>query len=86
MKYLFLVYERHPLFRELKVGLVVMVPGRCVGTKRDAIGETGVLSVLVLLTHKLFFSVVHQVEDVFIRGFRGVCSFVPCVFAICPTQ
>ena len=51
-----------------------------------ATGETGFLSVLVLLMHRVSLSVVHQVEDVLILGFRGACSFVPCVFAICPTQ
>jgi hypothetical protein len=86
LKYLFFENERQPFFRELYVGLVVMVPGRCVGTNRDATGETGVLSVLVLLTHRVSLSVFHQVEDVLIRGFRGACNFVPCVFASCPTQ
>ena len=66
MKYLLCVALRQVLFLVLYTGDVTIVPGRWVGTKRrmwDAVGETGLCSVVVSGTHVFFLIVVHQALD-----------------------
>ena len=84
MKYLLCAALRQVLFLALYTGDVTIVPGRWVGTKRrmwDAVGETGLCSVVVSGTHVFFLIVVHQggtkVSPLRVRDLAKPCYHVP---------